>query len=405
MAESTRSPSPNSPSTPSSNATQTTRSWRLGLFLSAVVTVLIALLLIQIDTFDAAPFAADELAKKPIYVAPLNNPRLLHGSENIGEGQLLGPEDILYDPKLGVIYTSCSDGWIKRVTLNDSMVEDWVNTGGRPLGLALGYSGELYVADGLRGLLKITKDGEIEALTDEAEGLKFGTTNAVTVAKTGVLYFTDASWKYDLNNYAFDLLEGRPYGRLMSYDPATGQTKVIARDLYYANGVEMSLNQDFVTVCETAMMRCRRYYIGGEREGSMDVFIDRLPGMPDNIHYDGEGHYWIGIVVEHTYGWDVARRYPYIRKVLAFLEKYLNLKTPSADKNSGLVVVDLDGNLVARYYDHKLKVVTGGMKINEHLTSVVRTGQNRPAGLVGPETVKSISPKTTCEPPSSELAG
>ncbi|KAI3798797.1 hypothetical protein L1987_34076 [Smallanthus sonchifolius] len=78
------------------------------------------------------------------------NPRVLHGSEKIGEGQLLGPEDIMYDPKLGVIYTSCGDGWIKRVTVNESAVEDWVNTGGRPLGLALGYSGEVYVADAFK---------------------------------------------------------------------------------------------------------------------------------------------------------------------------------------------------------------------------------------------------------------
>ena len=27
----------------------------------------------------------------------------------------------------------------------------------------------------------------------------------------------------------------------------------------------------------------------------MDKFIDNLPGMPDNILYDGEGHYWIGL--------------------------------------------------------------------------------------------------------------
>lgn len=38
-----------------------------------------------------------------------------------------------------------------------------------------------------------------------------------------------------------------------------------------------------------------RYYIEGEKEGTIDVFVDRLLGFPDNIHYDGEGHYWIGI--------------------------------------------------------------------------------------------------------------
>nr|GFA90252.1 protein strictosidine synthase-like 5-like [Tanacetum cinerariifolium] len=133
--------------------------------------------------------------------------------------------------------------------MNDLGVEDWVNTGGRPLGLTLGYSGELYVADAYKGILKITEDKEIEVLTNEAEGIKFGIADAVTVTKDGILYFTDASWKYDLHNCALDIFEGRPYGRLMSYDPSTKQTKVLARDLYFANGVEISPDQDFVVFC------------------------------------------------------------------------------------------------------------------------------------------------------------
>ncbi|PWA40895.1 calcium-dependent phosphotriesterase superfamily protein [Artemisia annua] len=202
-------------------------------------------------------------------------------------------------------------------------------------------------------------------LTNEAEGIKFGTTDGVAVAKNGILYFTDASSKYDLHNFALDLFEGRPYGRLMSYDPFTKQTKVIARDLYYANGVEVSPDQDFVIFCETPMMRCMRYYIQGEKEGSIDVFVDRLLGMPDNIRYDGEGHYWIAIPTEHTYAWDLARRYPYSRKIFAFLERHW--KRPSVDKNAGAIVVDLEGKLVERYYDPELKYITTGIKIGEHL--------------------------------------
>ncbi|KAK1410513.1 hypothetical protein QVD17_37050 [Tagetes erecta] len=358
MAESTQLLSPNS-------QPQTTRSWRLMLFLYAMITVMVALILVQIDSFDAAPYPADELAKKPVFEVPRINPQALYGSERIGEGRLMGPEDLVYDPKLGVIYTGCGDGWIKRVSVNDLAVEDWVNTGGRPLGLALGYSGELYVADALKGILKITEDGKIETLTNEAEGVKFGTPDAVTVAKNGVLYFTDASWKYDLHNCSLDIFEGRPYGRLISYDLSTKQTKVIARDLYFANGVEMSPDQDFVIFCETPMMRCRRYYIQGEKKGLIDVFIDKLPGMPDNIHFDTEGHYWIAITTEHTYKWDVARRYPYIRKLLVFLEK--NWKRPSVEKNAGVVVVDMDGNLIERYYDPALIYVTTGTKIRGNL--------------------------------------
>ncbi|XP_076887829.1 protein STRICTOSIDINE SYNTHASE-LIKE 6-like [Bidens hawaiensis] len=338
-------------------------TWRWGVLLSAVV---LSLLVVHFDTFDAVPYPSDELTKnKPEFVLPRSNPRVLHGSESIGDGQLLGPEDMVCDPKSGVIYTSCVDGWIKRLTVNRSSVEDWVNTGGRPLGLALASSGQLYVADAYKGILKITEEGEIEVLTDEAEGVKFKTTDGVAVAKTGVLYFTDASWKYDLHNFILDILEGRPYGRFMSYDPSTKETKVIARDIYYANGVEMSPNQDFVIFCETVMLRCKRYYIQGEKAGSIDVFIDRLPGMPDNIRYDGEGHYWIAIPTELTFEWDCARKYPYIRKFLAFLDKYF--RRPSMERNAGAVVVDLDGKPIARYYDPELTFVTTAIKIREHL--------------------------------------
>ncbi|KAK8945469.1 hypothetical protein KSP40_PGU004826 [Platanthera guangdongensis] len=41
--------------------------------------------------------------------------------------------------------------------------------------------------------------------------------------------------------------------------------------------------------------RCRRYHIQGEKKGQIENFVDNLPGYPDNIHYDGDGHYWIAI--------------------------------------------------------------------------------------------------------------
>ncbi|KAL8211213.1 hypothetical protein R6Q57_005650 [Mikania cordata] len=365
MADSRRSSSSTSPPTPSATAAQTASSWSRVLFLSAVSVVVMSILLVQFDTFDAATYPSHVFTQEPMFVLPRTNPRMLRGSEKIGEGQLLGPEDIVFDPKLRVIYTSCDDGWIKRVTVNDLMVENWVNTGGRPLGLALGYSGEVYVADAFKGILKITEDGAIEALTDEAKGVKFGTTDAVAVAKDGVLYFTDASWKYELHNFVLDILEGRPYGRFMSYDPSTKETKVIARDLYYANGVEMSPDQHFVIFCETVMLRCKRYYTQGEKAGFIDIFVDRLPGMPDNIRYDGEGHYWIAIPTELTYEWDLARKHPYIRKFLAVLDRYF--KRPSMERNAGVVVVDFNGKPIARYHDPESKFVTTGIKIGEHL--------------------------------------
>lgn len=46
-------------------------------------------------------------------------------------------------------------------------------------------------------------------------------------------------------------------------------------------------------LCLICRRKCKTYYIRGERKGSVDIFVENLPGFPDNIRYDGEGHYWI----------------------------------------------------------------------------------------------------------------
>lgn len=256
------------------------------------------------------------------------------------------------------------DGWIKRVDSNE-VVSEWVNTGGRPLGLALGPTRELIIADADKGLLKVTKDGEIELLTKEAEGIAFKLTDGVDVTKDGIIYFTDASYKYTLKEFIWDFLEGRPYGRLLSYDPTTKETKVLLSNLYFPNGVAISLDQNFVIFCETPMRRCQKYYIKGKEKGTVKKFVDGLPGMPDNIHYDGEGQYWIAISTEVTFSWDIAQRYPFVRKVIAIIERYVG--RPHMETNSGILAVDLDGKPTALFRDTKLSLISSGIKVGDQL--------------------------------------
>lgn len=41
--------------------------------------------------------------------------------------------------------------------------------------------------------------------------------------------------------------------------------------------------------------RCQKYWLKGPEKGTVESFIDNLPGLPDNIHYDGNGTFWIGV--------------------------------------------------------------------------------------------------------------
>ncbi|EOX90700.1 Strictosidine synthase [Theobroma cacao] len=344
------------------------RSWPLALFLTAMLAVVAAIVVYHLDSFDVATMPLHELSPPP-EPALLRNGRLLQGAELLGVGKFQGPEDIAYDSRSEIIYTGSGDGWIKRVWLNesasDTVVENWVRTGGRPLGIALGRNNEVIVADAYKGLLNISKDGAMELLADEAEELKFKITDGVDVAEDGMIYFTDASHKYSLHEFARDILEGRPYGRLLSFDPASRRTKVLLRDLYFPNGIAVSSDQDSVVFCETSMRRCRKYYIQGKKKGRVEKFIDNLPGMPDNVRYDGEGHYWIALVTENTILWDLAFRYPLVRKAALIMERLVG--RVSTGKNGGALAVDLEGKPVAHYQDVELNMVSTGIKIKNHL--------------------------------------
>ncbi|KAG6387678.1 hypothetical protein SASPL_152870 [Salvia splendens] len=336
----------------------------------AATAILAAALLYRLETFEAVALPEHELARMaaPPLVVPNRNDKLLRGSERIGEGKLVGPEDIAYDPKTGLIYTGGDDGWISKVAFKDSaaesVAEKWVNTGGRPLGIVHGAHGEVVVADAYKGLLNISKDGVIQLLTDEAEGLKFKLTDAVDIGPDGTLYFTDASSKYSIEHAFLDMMDGRPHGRFLSYDPSTKQTTVLLKDLYFANGVALSHDQTFVIVCETAMLRCKKYYIQGPQAGSVEMFVENLPGLPDNIRYDGHGLYWIALGADPGL-LRMLQKYPWIRKTIAMLDKYVG--RPKTEKNGGSVAVDLEGKVVAHYYDAEVSYVTSCNKIAQYL--------------------------------------
>lgn len=364
---------------PPANTKRTTRSsTRLCSFLLfnckswfALIFLVVAVLLYQVEPFDPAPFPTHELTHKVMALAPRITSRMLDEAEFVGSGRLLGPEDVAYEPRSRIIYTGCRDGWIKRVklgeTARDSVVENWMNTGGRPLGIAIASSGEaVIVADAHKGLLEITKNKEIKLLTDEAEGRKFKFTDGVDIAKDGTIYFTDASYKYGFEKYLYDILEYRPYGRLLSFDPKTGETKVLLKDLYFPNGVAVSPDQKSLIFCETSLKRCRSYWIGGSRKGAVDEFVDNLPGFPDNIHSDGQNNYWIAISSSaHPY-LEQATRYRLVRKATVIIDRYI-ISLRHMQRNGGILGIDLEGNPIMHVYDPALSLISSGIKVKDHL--------------------------------------
>ena len=76
---------------------------------------------------------------------------------------------------------------------------------------------------------------------------------------------------------------------------------------------------DFVIVQRAFYLFCR-HYLKGAKKGRTDVFVDGLPGSPDNIKADGKGNFYVSLVLPkdgtpafvHNIG-----KYPLVRKFLA----------------------------------------------------------------------------------------
>ena len=238
-----------------------------------------------------------------------------------------------------------SDASVPRVELlvDGTQPRVFANTQGRPLGLALDRAGNLIVTDAIKGLLAVNPAGEIKVLATESDGVKFGCLNDLDVGADGTIYFTEASFKYPMSQFSSDILEHQPNGRLLAFDPQTQKPRTLLRGLYFANGVAVSSDQSFVLVAETGKYRVQRVWLRDAKEGTVDTFIDNLPGFPDGISSNGSGKFWLALVTPRQAVFDKVLPHPFVRKVIFRLPKFLQ---PAPERYSFVVALDSQGRVV-----------------------------------------------------------
>lgn len=311
----------------------------------ALAAVGIAILLIITLQSPVNPVAYNAPVK-PAMSGVLAPNDLLQKAELLAKGKVDGPEEIAVDEKRR-LYFGTPAGTISRL-LSDGVIEIFATTGGRPLGMKFDQKGNLIVADAYKGLLSIGPKGTVRILATSAEGVPFKCTDALDVAKNGMVYFTDASDKFPLKDFLLDMLEARPHGRLMRYDPTTGKVTVLISSLRFANGVALSRNEDFVLVNETYTYSIHRYWLAGPKAGTSDIFIENLPGFPDNISSNGKGKFWLALFTTRNGKLDTLHKYPKIKYLLGNIPASLWSKS----KRYGFVVaLDEQGNITGTFQD------------------------------------------------------
>ena len=283
-------------------------------------------------------------------------------TERISLGEGFAPEDVAID-SAGRIYGGFDDGRIVRAKNDGSSHELFADTHGRPLGLKFDDTGNLIVADALKGLLSIDKSSQLTVLATEANGIRFGATNDLDIAADGTIYFTDASRKHPMSNYKADLIEHQPNGRLLAYDPKTKATRLVLDNLFFANGVAVSPNQTFVLVNETAKYRIQRVWLSGPKQGQSEIFIDNLPGFPDGISTNGRDKFWLAIVTPRNALLDKLLPHPFVRKSLMRLPRFLQ---PAPKHYSFVLGLDANGKVVENLQDGSTNCYSEIANVIEH---------------------------------------
>ena len=305
---------------------------------------------------DPVAFSADAAAGAEGLMPGETAPKL-KGAEILGAGKVDGPEDVLLDAD-GHLFCGTRDGYLMKLAAPDhSEVSVVAKIGGRPLGLALDAEGRIVACVAGMGLVRVAGDGEVELLTDQTERSLISVQDDTTIrmaddldiAPDGVIYFSDATKRYDIENWGLDLLEGRPNGRLLSYDPKTRKTRTICDNLVFPNGVCLTHDGRHVLVASTWASSLLIFDLGDVRAGPR-VFARGLPGYPDNVNRASDGGYWVALAGMRNPVMDLATRHPGVRRRMTravapshWLFGNLNI--------GGVLKLDAAGRIVDAYWD------------------------------------------------------
>lgn len=332
---------------------------------------------------------------KPELFDPASREPVLAKAELLASGQIDGPEDVILD-RDDNLYCGTRDGRIVRLSPpHYDKAETYAKTGGRPLGLAFDAEERLVVCIAGMGLYRIAGPGKVERLTSQTRrswGIEddrvIKMADDLDIAPDGRIFFTDATKRYEMESWAVDLLEGRPNGRLLCYDPSNERTTTVCDNLHFPNGVCVSHDGKLLLVASTGLCSIMAFDLA-RPTAPPRIFMDGLPGYPDNINRASDGGYWIAIAGMRSPALNLAMQDSGFRRRMAkrvapthWLFGNLNM--------GGVVKCSADGQIEDVYWDapagplymitsmreHKGQLFLGGV-INDKIGRLELAGANR----------------------------
>jgi sugar lactone lactonase YvrE len=289
---------------------------------------------------------------RPALDGPYSHNWLLETATRSLEGRIRGAEDIAFDAT-GRAFLGLADGRIVRLE-GDSVV-DVARVRGRAFGLAFAPDGALYAAVPGQGLVRIDlRTGSAAVVVDVVEGDPLRHPNGVVVGSDGSVYFTDSSAVWGPGQFLEDILDQRPSGRVLRFDPRTGSVLVLARDLSFANGLALSPDETSLLVAESGRYRLWRLWLAGDKKNLKEVVLENLPGFPDNLALSPRGTYWLGLSSTRKRMIDFLHPRPLWKDAIASLPGWLR---PQPVRWGFAIELDAEARPLRSFQDPEGKVV------------------------------------------------
>jgi ribose transport system permease protein len=304
--------------------------------------------------FEPPPLISTDPAAGTPYA--MNNK--LHEAEAIGFDQVDGAEDIAFDQNDN-LYAGSRHGDIVRFLAPDyKKLEVFAHIGGQPLGLHFDAEDSLFACVSGMGLYKITPARDIIKLSDETNRTLFSIiddsrmrfADDMDFAPDGRVFFSEATIRYDIFDWATDSIEGRGNGRIICWNPKTNTSRTVLPKRMFPNGICMTGDGVSLLFAETWAGKINRYWFDGPRRGRVECLIPDMPGYPDNIRRSSDGNYWVAMLGMRSPALDVAMKMPGFRRRMAQRVAFEEWIYPNIN-TGGVVKFDVDGKVLESLWD------------------------------------------------------
>jgi sugar lactone lactonase YvrE len=143
-----------------------------------------------------------------------------------------------------------------------------------------------------------------------------------------------------------EVIEQSASGRVLEYDPVTKQVRTMASGFSFANGIALGEDERWLYVNDTGRYRIWKVDVTGAVPAK--VFLDNLPGYPDNLTRGQDGRIWVGLFGPRSADVDKVADQPFLRKVIMRLPRAM---WPLPKHFGHVFAVTEDGQVVADLQD------------------------------------------------------